>query len=69
MKKNKLKDLGEVPHSRPHLEQLEVDETFLRSHGLALNLYELDVNAPTGQICTVLPEKYDLKGSSGNVLT
>ena len=26
MKKNKLKDLGEVPHSRPHLEQSEVDE-------------------------------------------
>ena len=26
MKKNKLKDSGEVPHSRPHLEQLEVDE-------------------------------------------
>ncbi len=27
------------------------------------------MSAPTGQICTVLPEKYDVKGSSGNVLT
>lgn len=27
------------------------------------------VSAPTGQICTVLPEKYELNGSSGNVIT
>ena len=27
------------------------------------------VSAPTGQICTVLPEKYDANGSSGNVIT
>ena len=26
LKKNELKDLEEVPHSRPHLEQLEIDE-------------------------------------------
>ena len=27
------------------------------------------VRAPTGQICTVLPEKYEVNGSSGKVLT
>ena len=27
------------------------------------------MSAPTGQICTVLPEKYDANGSSGNVIT
>ncbi len=27
------------------------------------------VSAPTGQIWTVLPEKYDVKGSSGKVST
>ncbi len=27
------------------------------------------MRAPTGQIWTVLPEKYEAKGSSGNVLT
>ena len=40
-----------------------------RSHGRALNRYGLAVSAPTGQICTVLPEKYEANGSSGNVLT
>ena len=29
----------------------------------------LAVSAPTGQICTVLPEKYDENGSSGYVIT
>ena len=27
------------------------------------------MSAPTGQICTTLPEKYDANGSSGKVLT
>jgi hypothetical protein len=40
-----------------------------RSHGRALNRYGFAVSAPTGQICTVLPEKYDANGSSGNVST
>ena len=31
--------------------------------------YGVAVSAPTGQICTVLPEKYDENGSSGNVIT
>ncbi len=41
--------------------------TSARSHGRALNRYGLAVSAPTGQIWTVLPEKYEAKGSSGNV--
>ena len=40
-----------------------------RSHGRALKRYGFAVSAPTGQICTVLPLKYDAKGSSGNVST
>ncbi len=40
-----------------------------RSHGRALKRYGFAVSAPTGQICTVLPEKYELNGSSGNVIT
>ena len=39
--------------------------TVSRSHGRARNRYALAVSAPTGQICTVLPEKYDENGSSG----
>ena len=27
------------------------------------------MSAPTGQICTVLPEKYEANGSSGKVIT
>ena len=54
---------------QPTEEQFEVDDTFFKSHGRALNLYDVDVRAPTGQICTVLPEKYDLNGSSGKVFT
>ena len=48
---------------------LQVDLVDFKSHGLALNLYEVDVRAPTGHICTVFPEKYDLNGSFGNVFT
>jgi hypothetical protein len=46
---------------------VHVLSTCSRSHGLALNRYGIAVNAPTGQICTVLPLKYDENGSSGNV--
>src|SRR5262245_50492510 len=35
-----------------------------RSNGRARNRYCAPVSAPTGQICTVLPEKYELNGSS-----
>ena len=38
------------------------DET--RSKGLERNRYAAPVSAPTGQICTVLPEKYDWNGSA-----
>ncbi len=48
---------------------MHVLSTCSRSHGLALNRYGVAVSAPTGQICTVLPEKYDANGSSGNVST
>ena len=40
-----------------------------RSHGRALKRNGVAVSAPTGQICTVLPEKYELNGRSGNVIT
>ena len=40
-----------------------------KSNGRARNRYWAPVSAPTGQICTVLPLKYDENGSSGNVLT
>ncbi|CAB4765035.1 unannotated protein [freshwater metagenome] len=45
-----------------------MDSVSSRSHGRALKRYGLAVSAPTGQICTVLPEKYEANGSSGNVL-
>ena len=48
---------------------MHVDSTSSRSHGRARNRYGFAVSAPTGQICTVLPEKYELNGSSGKVLT
>ena len=43
--------------------------TVWRSHGRARNRYALAVSAPTGQIWTVLPEKYDENFSSGYVIT
>ena len=48
---------------------MQVLSTCSRSHGRALKRYGVAVSAPTGQICTVLPEKYDENGSSGNVIT
>src|SRR5215217_2681703 len=46
---------------------VQVLSTTSRSHGRALKRNGLAVSAPTGQICTVLPLKYDENGSSGNV--
>ena len=40
-----------------------------RSHGRARKRYWLAVNAPTGQICTVLPEKYESNGWSAKFST
>ena len=54
-------------HPTEHV--VHVLSTCSRSHGRALNRYGLAVSAPTGQICTVLPEKYEANGSSGNVST
>ena len=54
---------------QPTAHTVQVDSTFSRSHGRALNRNGLAVSAPTGQICTVLPLKYDANGSSGKVLT
>ena len=48
---------------------MQVLSVFSRSQGRALKRYGCAVSAPTGQICTVLPEKYELNGSSGNVCT
>ncbi len=53
----------------PTEQDVQVDSVCSRSHGRALNRYGVAVSAPTGQICTVLPLKYDAKGWSGNVLT
>src|SRR4051812_47310373 len=54
---------------QPTEHDVHVDSTTSRSHGRARNRYGFAVSAPTGQICTVLPLKYDENGSSGNVLT
>src|SRR3546814_13982198 len=54
---------------QPTEHEVQVDSTWSRSQGRALNRQARDVRAPTGQIWTVLPEKYEAKGSSGNVLT
>src|SRR5258706_15680590 len=48
---------------------VQVLSVWVRSHGRALKRYGVAVRAPTGQIWTVLPEKYDANGSSGNVIT
>ena len=53
----------------PTLSTSDTLSTASRSHGLARKRYGLAVSAPTGHISTVLPEKYDAKGSSGNVST
>jgi hypothetical protein len=40
-----------------------------RSKGRAWKRYCAPVSAPTGQICTVLPEKYDENGSPSKMAT
>ncbi len=42
---------------QPTAQVVQVDSTWSRSHGRAANRYGVAVSAPTGQICTVLPEK------------
>src|SRR3954464_8630319 len=54
---------------QPTAHDVQVDSTFSRSHGRALKRNGDAVSAPTGQICTVLPLKYDANGWSGKVLT
>ncbi len=54
---------------QPTEHDVHVDSTCSRSHGRALKRKGLAVSAPTGQICTVLPLKYDANGWSGKVLT
>src|SRR5690606_30022196 len=51
----------------PAVQCRHVDSTADKSHGRARNRYAEAVRAPTGQIWTVLPEKYDENGRSGKV--
>ena len=53
----------------PSAHSVHVDSTWSRSQGRAVKRYGVAVSAPTGQICTVLPLKYDVKGCSSNTLT
>ena len=48
-------EFNSIEHPIEH--PLQVDLVDFKSQGLALNLYEVEVKAPTGQIWTVLPEK------------
>ena len=54
---------------QPTEQVVHVDSACSRSHGRALKRYGVAVSAPTGQICTVFPLKYDENGSPGNVFT
>ena len=54
---------------QPTAHVVQVDSTCSRSHGRDLNRYGLAVRAPTGQIWTVLPAKYELNGRPGNGAT
>ena len=54
---------------QPTAHVVHVDSTCSRSHGRARKRYGDAVSAPTGQIWTVLPLKYEVKGSSGKVST
>ena len=53
----------------PTEQVVQVDSTWSRSHGRAVKRYGVAVSAPTGQICTVLPLKYEENGSVGKVAT
>ncbi len=54
---------------QPTEQVVQVDSTWSRSHGRAVKRYGVAVSAPTGQICTVLPLKYEENGSVGKVAT
>src|SRR3954453_10766676 len=54
---------------QPNAQVVDVDSTFSRSQGRARKRNGDAVSAPTGQIWTVLPLKYDANGWSGKVLT
>ena len=53
-------DCTATRHPTEHV--VQVDSTWSRSQGRAAKRYGDAVSAPTGQICTVLPEKYDVNG-------
>ena len=53
----------------PSAQVVQVDSTWSRSHGRAVNRYGVAVSAPTGQIWTVFPLKYEENGSVGKVAT
>jgi hypothetical protein len=47
----------------------QTESPWLRSNGRATNRYGVDVNAPTGQICTVFPLNGDRKSSPAAIET
>ena len=48
--------LTSVRIAHPDAQCSHAESVETKSNGLALNRYEVPVNAPTGQICTVFPE-------------
>src|SRR3954452_23524600 len=60
-------DCAAIRHPTEHA--VHVDSTCSTSQGRARKRYGLASKAPTGQICTVLPLKYEANGSLGNVST
>jgi hypothetical protein len=47
----------------------QTESPWLRSNGLATKRYGVEVSAPTGQICTVLPLNGDRKSSPAAIET
>jgi hypothetical protein len=54
---------------QPHAQCGQMVSSNARSKGRAANRYGVEVSAPTGQICTVLPENGDAKSSPGAIET
>ena len=54
---------------QPALQWGHTVSTVVRSNGRAANRYGVDVSAPTGQICTVLPLNGEPKSSPGAIDT
>ena len=54
---------------QPALQWGQIVSTVVRSNGRATNRYGVDVSAPTGQICTVLPLNGERKSSPGAIET